>query len=150
VNKLFGVGIVGTLVLFIALWAMARSKEAEANANATGSTTVVAIAPTTLPTTPIAPTAPAPAIAAGAAGDHGTCVKLSDVCTTSQQKVDVADCERQLADARKVSGGNNVDRAHLCMNDAQTCAAATGCLSGTLGTGTLGEYLKGFGSALSH
>jgi hypothetical protein len=42
-----------------------------------------------------------------------------------------------------------VDRSEACLADAKTCAAASGCMSGGIGMGAAGEYLKGLGQALS-
>ena len=53
------------------------------------------------------------------------------------------------ADARKMAGPGNVERSEQCLADAKTCAAATGCMSGGVGMGAMGEFLKGLGGALS-
>jgi hypothetical protein len=74
---------------------------------------------------------------------------LVELCSTSEQKVDGAQCRSQLADARKVAGAGNVEKSERCLVEANTCAAASGCLSGGVGMGAMGEFLKGLGSALS-
>jgi hypothetical protein len=94
--------------------------------------------------------APASPPAAPVASDTTACTRLSELCSTSDQRVNVAECEKELADARKMSGANNVARSEQCIADAKTCAAASGCISGGVGMGAMGEFLKGFGSALSH
>ena len=107
-----------------------------------------------MPLAPAAPSpAPAPAVPAPvdvAASDVTACARLADLCSTSDQKVEPASCQKQMADARKMAGSSNVDRSEQCMVDSKTCAAASGCLTGGVGMGAMGEYLKGLGGALSH
>jgi hypothetical protein len=151
VKKLFGVGLVGTLALVIALWAMSKKTDAEAasanTTNAAGTNPASSTGGVNVNAVSSAVTAATPTVAVS---DHAACVRLAELCTTSKQKVDVADCERQLADARKMSGASNVERSNVCVADATSCAAASGCVSGTVGMGAFGEFMKGFGSALSH
>jgi L-aminopeptidase/D-esterase-like protein len=137
VKRIFGVTIVGTILTLLVIWMLRSRKDAEASPATTATAT----------------TAAGTAVAAAAtppASDHAACEHLADLCSTSQQKVDVPDCERQLADARKMSGPANVDHSLQCVTDAKSCASATGCISGGVGMGALGEFMKGFGSALSH
>jgi hypothetical protein len=163
VKKILVVLLLGGLVLAVLLGVLRREKS-DAIASDPAAATVAAAAPTapaatapaqTAAATPVAaapaPTAPAAtSTAAPITSDTAACTRLSELCTTSNERVDVAECEKQLADARKMSGANNVARSEQCLADAHTCAAATGCISGGVGMGAMGEYLKGFGSALSH
>jgi hypothetical protein len=153
VKKIVVVVLLGGLVLTIFLVLQGKGKsEAIANdpaAATTAAPNAQAQAPAAQATVAPAPPAASPA-AAPVTSDTDACKRLSDLCSTSDQHVDVGQCEKELADARKMSGANNVARSEQCIADAKTCAAATGCISGGVGMGAMGEFLKGFGSALSH
>lgn len=142
VKKPIGVILVGTVVLLALFWWLGRKNEQSAQSS-TGSAA-------TLTTATAAATPTAAPAAVATPSDADTCARLATLCETSDQKVDVGECNRKLTDARKLSGPGNVDRADQCIADAKTCAAAAGCMSGTVGLGTVGEFLKGVGSALSH
>ncbi len=156
VKKILGVAIVGALLLFLVLrYAGGRGTEPIAADPAAASATASAVQPVpmvssapavTATATAAAPNAPA---SAAAPGDSVACARLVDLCSTSDQKVDSSQCITQMADARKMAGAANVDRSEQCMADAKTCAAASGCLSGGVGMGAMGEFLKGLGGALS-
>lgn len=156
VNKILGVIVVGGVLLGAFLYGT-RDKRADVRADpAAVASTPVAVALNTMSTTvaspaPAAPTvAPVPVATAGSTtSDTTACARLSDLCSTSDEKVDPPACMKQLADARKMAGPANVERSELCLADAKTCAAATGCISGGVGMGAMGEYLKGLGGALS-
>ncbi len=149
-SKILGVALIGGLLLFFALRYAAGDRRDAPTATATPTpiaTTVAPIAPP--PASPV----PAPTPAASvdvATSDVTACARLADLCSTSDQKVDPASCQKQMADARKMAGSSNVDRSEQCMVDSRTCAAASGCLTGGVGMGAMGEYLKGLGGALSH
>jgi hypothetical protein len=136
VKRILGVTIVGTILTILTIWVLRGHQNAEAAPATTVATTVA--------------TPASPAAVAALPSDHVACEHLADLCSTSQQKVDIPDCERQLGDARKMSGAPNVDHSLRCVTDAKSCASATGCISGGVGMGALGEFMKGFGSALSH
>lgn len=155
VKKILVVAVLGGLVLALFL-VLQRKGKSEAIANDPAVATAAAPnapaqaqAPAAQATTTPAAPAASPA-AAPVASDTAACTRLSELCSTSDQHVDVGQCEKELADARKMSGANNVARSEQCVADAKTCAAATGCISGGVGMGAMGEFLKGFGSALSH
>ncbi|HEY3816115.1 MAG TPA: hypothetical protein VGL81_03035 [Polyangiaceae bacterium] len=140
-KKILLVAFLGGIALVVTLWAMGRGKNDASTTASPGATTVATPATTTA-----VPAAPSPAVL----GDKASCARLADLCSTSDQKVDTDECEKKLGDARKMSGGSNVDRSEVCLADAKTCAAASGCISGGIGLGATGEFLKGLGSALSH
>jgi len=156
VKKILGVALIGGLLLFFVLRyatgshgaAIGPDPAAAAATSSAAASTAAMVAPP-----PVAPTtAPAPAPAAPTnvvAGDVAACARLADLCSTSDQRVDATDCQKQLTDARKMAGAGNVDRSEQCLTDAKTCAAASGCLSGGVGMGAMGEFLKGLGGALS-
>ncbi len=141
-QKILLVALLGGLMLGIFLYARRDPGSASA---APG---VVSAPPPPAPQAPVAP-APASPPAVADPSDADVCKRLADLCSTSTQRVDAEQCGRDLADARKVSGPASVQRSEQCVAGATTCAAATGCLSGGVGMGALGEYLKGFGAALS-
>jgi hypothetical protein len=150
VKKILGVAVIGGLLLFFVLrYATGGSRSAigpdPAAATATAATTVAVTAPPPPTAVPQATVAPADVVAS----DTAACARLADLCSTSDQKVDPADCQKQLVDARKMAGAGNVERSEQCLVDAKTCAAASGCLTGGVGMGAMGEYLKGLGGALS-
>jgi hypothetical protein len=160
VKKILGVAIVGALLLFVVLRYASTDKTSAIGPDpaATAATPAPTLPPP--PPTPVEPPAataavpPAPAAspaapASVAASDTAACARLADLCSTSDQKVDATECQKQLADARKMAGPGNVDRSEQCLTDAKTCAAASGCLSGGVGMGAMGEFLKGLGGALS-
>jgi hypothetical protein len=154
VNKILGVAIVGGLLLFLVLRYATGNHDAAigpdpaAAASASVATAAATVAPP--PVTATTALAPAPAAPTGSvAGDVAACARLADLCSTSDQKVDSTDCQKQLADARKMAGAGNVERSEQCLSDAKTCAAASGCLSGGVGMGAMGEFLKGLGGAMS-
>ena len=120
-KKLVGVTLAGLAVLFIVLFAQGK----------TGFTSPAAVV---VPPTP----------------EKKACVHLKELCTTSEQQVDVDVCEKKLEDTRKMSGTPSLERSEKCIEESQTCTAAAGCMAGGAGMGTMGEFLKGFGNALSH
>jgi hypothetical protein len=143
VKKILLVAVLGGMLLAVTLWAMGRSSSSASTGAPPGATTV-ALTATATPPPGAVPAAPSPM------GDKASCARLADLCSTSDQKVDTDECEKKLGDARKMSGPSNVERSELCLADAKSCAAASGCISGGIGMGATGEFLKGLGSALSH
>jgi hypothetical protein len=158
VKKILGVAIVGALLLFFVLRYAADDKQKVAIAADPAAVTATPAATTppppmttaVAPPPPPSPVVPAPVVPTDVvASDTAACARLSDLCSTSDQKVDPAQCQKQLTDARKMAGPANVERSEQCLADAKTCAAATGCMSGGVGMGAMGEFLKGLGGALS-
>jgi hypothetical protein len=154
VKKILGVAALGALLLTVFLWICRRGQNdapaaGEAPARApSASASAGAVANPPVPATASAAVA-ASATAATASSDQAACARLADLCSTSAEKVDMAQCETRLSDSRKLSGAGNVDRSEACIAEARTCAAATGCISGGIGVGALGEFLKGVGTSLS-
>ncbi|HEY2516606.1 MAG TPA: hypothetical protein VGI39_37305 [Polyangiaceae bacterium] len=150
-NKILGVAFVGVIALFLFFRILDHEKKAGAGDTPAAAVTAGgAVAPATMAVaSAAAPVPAAPAAPVAALGDDAACARLADLCSTAESPVDASHCSKKLADARKFSGAGNVDKSEACLADAKTCAAASGCISGGLGMGTLGEYLKGLGSALS-
>jgi hypothetical protein len=156
VSKILGVAVIGGLLLFLVLrYATGGDRRAAIGPEPASATTSFVPLATAAATgvAPVAPAvAPAPPPAAPVdvvASDTAACARLADLCSTSDQKVDATSCQKQLADARKMAGPGNVERSEQCLTEAKTCAAASGCLSGGVGMGAMGEFLKGLGGALS-
>ena len=82
-----------------------------------------------------------------------TCIKMAELCGaagepgSSGQKLEA--CVANLEHAKKVAGAPAVERSMSCVQESNSCAAATGCMMGGEGVGAIGEMMKGFGSALS-
>ncbi len=155
-KKILGVALIGGVLLFFVLRyatsshgaAIGPDPAAAAATSAPVASTAAMVAPPPVNTATAQATAPA-APTSVVAGDVAACARLADLCSTSDQKVDATDCQKQLADARKMAGAGNVDRSEQCLTEAKTCAAASGCLSGGVGMGAMGEFLKGLGGAMS-
>jgi hypothetical protein len=155
VKRILGVALVGGILLVVVLWALRRQNAetgvapqaaSAAAASATAPPPSSATTPQGATASPVAMTASAQA---PATSDATACARLAELCSTSDKKVDVAECEKDFADGRKLSGAAGVDRSAACIADAKTCLAASGCVSGGMGMSALGEFLKGLGSAIS-
>jgi hypothetical protein len=142
VKKVFGVAFGGMAILLVAFWVLRARRAQPDHPEGTASSSAASEAP-------VAPAPPPPPPSVAVDSDSAACAKMAALCSTSDEKVDTAECERKLADGRKLSGGANVQRSIACLAEAKTCAAATGCLAGGLGMGAVGEFLKGLGSSLS-
>src|SRR5262245_51272418 len=140
-KKILGVAFIGGLLVALLIVMLRREKNeirSEEAAVATASAVATTAAPVDLKTA-------SPSAARTDVSDAATCKRVAELCTTSDQKVDASDCEKKLADARKMSGSSNVERSEKCVLEANTCAAASGCISGGVGMGAMGEFLKGLG-----
>ncbi|HEY8078932.1 MAG TPA: hypothetical protein VIF62_32595, partial [Labilithrix sp.] len=58
-------------------------------------------------------------------------------------------CVDEMKQLRKMSGDPAFERSQKCIDESNSCAAASGCMLGGVGVGTLGELMKGFGNAMS-
>jgi hypothetical protein len=47
------------------------------------------------------------------------------------------------------AGDASFDKTSKCIDESRSCGAATGCMAGGIGVGTVGEIMKGFGTALT-
>lgn len=78
------------------------------------------------------------------------CTKMASLCGTESKSLkDLETCADDLKSMRKMAGEPAFERSTKCIDEANSCAAVTGCLAGGVGVGALGEALKGFGTALS-
>lgn len=78
------------------------------------------------------------------------CTKMASLCgSESNELKDLDQCASDLKSMRKFAGETAFERSTKCLEEANSCAAATGCWVGGVGVGALGETLKGIGTALS-
>ena len=80
-----------------------------------------------------------------------TCMRVADLCTpgvaADLQKLN--DCEEALKSVKRLSGDEAFSKSTTCVADANSCAAAGGCMMGGAGVGAVSEFLKGFANAAS-
>jgi hypothetical protein len=78
------------------------------------------------------------------------CIKMSELCGATDKSSEKLDqCIEGMESAKKVAGAPAVERSMKCVEESTTCMAATGCMMGGVGVGALGEFAKGFGTAIS-
>lgn len=77
------------------------------------------------------------------------CVRLGELCGEDTSKEKRESCVDDMQKMRKMSGDAAFERSLSCVAESKSCGAAGGCMMGGVGMGTLGEVLKGFGTALS-
>lgn len=76
------------------------------------------------------------------------CAKIGDLCSAEGSSRDLDACVDGLEKTRKVVGDEAVDKTIACIDDAETCVAASGCMVGGIGVGVLEELVKGIGDAV--
>jgi hypothetical protein len=86
---------------------------------------------------------------AAATPEGQTCVKMAELCSTDPKASDLDQCVDGMKKLRKMSGDVPFERSRKCIEESQSCAAASGCLMGGVGVGALGEMMKGFGTAVT-
>jgi hypothetical protein len=84
-----------------------------------------------------------------ASPERQACSKLHDLCGGDANAQSLKDCEDGMEQARKLAGDVAYKRSLTCIDESQSCAAASGCMVGGVGMGAVGEFFKGFGSALT-
>lgn len=77
------------------------------------------------------------------------CVRLGELCGADPSTEKLESCVEDMKKMRKMSGDAAFERSQSCVAESKSCGAASGCMMGGVGVGTLGEVLKGFGTALS-
>lgn len=79
-----------------------------------------------------------------------TCIKLQEMCPPDPSKPMTFDqCVDEMRDLRKMAGNASFEKSARCIDESESCAAATGCLVGGAGMGVMGEMMKGLGNAMS-
>lgn len=76
-----------------------------------------------------------------------SCARLEKLCDGKGQ-MDAKECEQAFTELRKMGGDASVEKTASCLGEAQTCAAAAGCVVGGIGGGMVGEFMKGLGKSL--
>ncbi|HVH46819.1 MAG TPA: hypothetical protein VM925_30965 [Labilithrix sp.] len=78
------------------------------------------------------------------------CTRMASLCSTEEKSAkDLDRCVDDMKATRKLAGDVAFERSTKCLDEANSCAAASGCWVGGVGVGALGEAMKGFGTALS-
>ena len=78
------------------------------------------------------------------------CARLEVVCHTDEPDgISVEQCTHQMKEIRTQAGNASFDKSERCIEEAQSCAAAAGCMVGGIGVGMTGEMLKGLGNAMT-
>jgi hypothetical protein len=91
-----------------------------------------------------------PIALAFASRETRACAKLADLCAAEREAKasDIEVCENAWTNARKIAGEKNVEKSLGCIEEAETCAKATGCMLGGVGVGAAQELIQGVGEAL--
>src|SRR5687767_5432228 len=75
-----------------------------------------------------------------------TCRKLADLCAVDEKSAKKLEtCVEDLERAKKMVGEPSVKRSMECVQESNSCMAASGCMMGGVGMGAVGEMMKGFG-----
>jgi hypothetical protein len=83
-----------------------------------------------------------------ASAETQACAKIGDLCGRDGSQRDLDACVNGLAQTRKAVGDEAVNKTLACIEDAETCVAASGCMVGGIGAGVVQELLKGIGDAV--
>jgi hypothetical protein len=71
---------------------------------------------------------------------ESACERLDTLCGG---EVNVGECKAEFAEAEKIVGEKVIDKATDCIDDANTCMEAIGCMGGAA-THAIDELEKGF------
>jgi len=78
------------------------------------------------------------------------CERLADLCSADPPKqTELDECVHDMKDLRKQAGSTSFEKTRSCIDESQSCAAASGCIVGGAGVGMVGEMLKGLGNAMT-
>ena len=91
-----------------------------------------------------------PIALAFASKETRACAKMAELCAPEREasSSDLDTCHNAFTDLRKVATEKDIDKSLTCIEDANTCARATGCMIGGVGVGVAKELLDGIGDAL--
>jgi hypothetical protein len=83
--------------------------------------------------------------------ERQVCSRIGELCGAEGDLGDLEQCVAEVERIEKVLGKEPVERAASCVSEADTCAAAMGCVAGE-GMNTMeeqvGEFLKGLRKGL--
>jgi hypothetical protein len=82
-----------------------------------------------------------------ASRDENTCERFASLCSGDDEKRSESTCAEDLAQMRKKVGAEAVDRAGACIDEAESCIEASGCVAGA-SVGVLKDFVSGFERAL--
>jgi hypothetical protein len=74
------------------------------------------------------------------------CAKIVALC--GSQKAVAAKCEQAFEKLEKVAGKESLSKSLDCLQKADSCPRAWGCVAGGVGAGVVGEFIKGVSDAL--
>ncbi|MEZ4446712.1 MAG: hypothetical protein R3B72_46975 [Polyangiaceae bacterium] len=87
------------------------------------------------------------AIAVTRSPEEKICMRLGDLCGAEGTYSDLERCAKDIAEIEKAVGDKRMGELSECIDDVDSCVAATGCIAGT-GLDVMGdmagEFLKGF------
>lgn len=90
------------------------------------------------------------AVGVAATPEGKACRKLADLCVVDEKSAkNLETCVEDFEKTKKLVGEAPVKRSMECIQESNSCMAASGCMMGGVGMGAVGEMMKGFGSALS-
>ena len=75
--------------------------------------------------------------------EAAACERLNDLCGKRMDAADVGECKEALDEAGDIVGDKVMDKAVDCMQSADSCMEAVGCMAGA-GTHALDELEQGF------
>ena len=94
------------------------------------------------------PTVPSVPVANNEEFDRTVCTRMETLCGHDQNH-SPEQCARDMGELRRNMGAQAVQGTADCVAQAQSCAAAGGCIAGGALRGVGGQFLQGFGTALS-
>lgn len=75
--------------------------------------------------------------------EEAACERLNDLCGKRMDVTDVGECREALDEAADIFGDKAMDKAVDCMETADSCMEAVGCMAGA-GTHALHELQQGY------
>lgn len=78
-----------------------------------------------------------------ASPERSVCVRVADLCAVEGTMQDLEQCVQDVEKLQKIVGEEPVERAAACVEGADTCAEAMGCIAGE-GMNTMQEQLDEF------
>jgi uncharacterized membrane protein len=90
---------------------------------------------------------------ATASPERATCVRLGELCGSQNKELaDLDKCMATMQEVHEAAGDERMEAMSACVDQADTCATAAGCMAGTgmsVLTEVMGDFLKGLGNTIS-
>jgi hypothetical protein len=85
--------------------------------------------------------------------ERSVCIRLAELCADPKDGSadDLDACMESMQAVHEAAGEKEMEKLVTCIDDADTCATASGCMAGTgfnVMTDVMGDFLKGFGKTL--